>query len=116
MCFEPVSELEYGLHHLARFRIADRLVDFIESIKPHDFFQRETPPAIEVDQLRNEVLGHGPTFHDDTIYAESEILEVTPSTSKADRGVVYLETRAVNQKGEKVMSFRRRVLIPRRPV
>jgi acyl dehydratase len=62
-----------------------------------------------------KILHHAPTFHDDTIYAESEILEVTPSTSKADRGVVYLETRAVNQKGEKVMSFRRRVLIPRRP-
>jgi acyl dehydratase len=62
-----------------------------------------------------KILHHAPTFHDDTIYAESEILEVTPSTSRADRGVVYLETRAVNQRGEKVMSFRRRVLIPRRP-
>jgi acyl dehydratase len=62
-----------------------------------------------------KVLHHAPTFHDDTIYAESEILEVTPSTSKADRGIVYLETRAINQKGEKVLSFRRRVLIPRRP-
>ena len=62
-----------------------------------------------------KILHHGPTFHDDTIYAESEILEVTPSTSKTDRGVVYLETRALNQRGEQVMSFRRRVLIPRRP-
>jgi len=62
-----------------------------------------------------KVLHHAPTFHDDTIYAESEILEVTPSTSKPDRGIVYLETRAINQKGEKVLSFRRRVLIPRRP-
>jgi acyl dehydratase len=62
-----------------------------------------------------KILHHAPTFHDDTIYAESEILEVTPSTSKGDRGVVYLETRAVNQKGEQVLSFRRRVLVPRRP-
>jgi acyl dehydratase len=62
-----------------------------------------------------KILHHAPTFHDDTIYAESEILEVTPSASKNDRGVVYLETRAINQKGEKVLSFRRRVLIPRRP-
>lgn len=62
-----------------------------------------------------KILHHAPTFHDDTIYAESEILAVTPSTSKADRGIVHLETRAINQKGEKVLSFRRRVLIPRRP-
>ena len=51
----------------------------------------------------------------DTVYAESEILEVAPSTTKTDRGVVYVETRAVNQKGERVLSLRRRVLIPRRP-
>lgn len=62
-----------------------------------------------------KILHHAPTFHDDTIYAESEILEVTPSRSKPDRGIVHLETRAVNQRGETVLSFRRRVLIPRRP-
>jgi acyl dehydratase len=62
-----------------------------------------------------KILHHAPTFHDDTIYAESEILAVTPSQSKTDRGIVYLETRAVNQKAELVLSFRRRVLVPRRP-
>src|SRR5881628_2693984 len=62
-----------------------------------------------------KVLHLGPTFHGDTIYAESEILEVAPSTTKTDRGVVYVETRAVNQRGERVLSLRRRVLIPRRP-
>ena len=62
-----------------------------------------------------KILHHAPTFHGDTLYAESEILEVTPSKSKADRGVVYVETRALNQKGERVLSLRRRVLIPRRP-
>src|SRR5205814_8616881 len=62
-----------------------------------------------------KVVHLGPTFHGDTIYAESEILEVTPSTTKRERGVVSGETRAVNQKGERVLSLRRRVLIPRRP-
>ena len=62
-----------------------------------------------------KVLHLAPTFHGDTIYAESDILEVTPSQSKNDRGVLYVETRAVNQKGERVLSLRRRVLIPRRP-
>ena len=62
-----------------------------------------------------KVLHLAPTFHGDTLYAESEILEVTPSATRADRGVVYVETRALNQKGEAVLSLRRRVLIPRRP-
>jgi len=62
-----------------------------------------------------KVLHLAPTFHGDTIYAESEVLEVTPSKSSPDRGVLYVETHAVNQKGERVLSLRRRVLIPRQP-
>ena len=37
-------------------------------------------------------------FQGDTIYAESEILEVRLSKTKPDRGIVYMETRAFNQK------------------
>ncbi len=62
-----------------------------------------------------KILHLAPTFHGDTIYAQSEILDVTPSASRADRGVVYVETKALNQKGEAVLSLRRRVLVPRRP-
>jgi acyl dehydratase len=62
-----------------------------------------------------KILHHAPTFHGDTLYARSEILEVTPSETKSDRGVVYVETWAVNQREEKVLSLRRRVLVPRRP-
>ncbi len=63
-----------------------------------------------------KILHLAPTFHGDTIYAESEVLDVTPSTSKPDRGIVYVETRALNQKGERVLSLRRKVLIPKRPL
>ena len=39
-----------------------------------------------------------------------------PSRSRSDdRGVLYVETRAWNQKDEPVMSLRRRVMLPRRP-
>jgi acyl dehydratase len=58
---------------------------------------------------------HAPTFAGDTVYAESEVLEVTPSRSKPDRGVIYVETRARNQRDEPIMTFRRRILMPRRP-
>jgi acyl dehydratase len=63
---------------------------------------------LEIESLRHLK----PTFHGDTIYGETEVLEVTPSTSKPDRGVVYVETRGFNQHGDLVCTFRRKVLIP----
>ena len=56
-----------------------------------------------------------PTFHGDTIYSESEVLEVKESSSRPDRGIVKVETRALNQRGETVMKFRRAVMIAKRP-
>jgi acyl dehydratase len=56
----------------------------------------------------------GPVFVGDTLYAQSEVLEVRPSTAKPDRGIVRVETLAENQKGEAVLRFERTVLVPRR--
>ena len=56
-----------------------------------------------------------PTFHGDTIYSESTVLDKKESSSRPDRGVVTVETRALNQRGETVMRFRRSVLVPKRP-
>jgi acyl dehydratase len=61
-----------------------------------------------------EVKHLAPTFHGDTIYAESRVLAKRLSTSKSDRGIVTVETVAYNQRGEKVLSYRRRVLVPTR--
>ena len=69
-----------------------------------------------IANLEYEFIRHlAPTYHGDTIYAETEILETRLSETKPDRGVVYVETRAMNQHGEKVLVFRRRVLVPRHP-
>ena len=69
-----------------------------------------------IANLEYESVRHvAPTFHGDTLYSESKVLEKNESASKPDRGVVTVETRAINQKGERVLSLRRRVLIPRRP-
>lgn len=59
------------------------------------------------------VCHHAPVFIGDTLYAETEILEVRESRTKPDRGIIYVETRAFNQDHEKVLSFRRKVLIPK---
>ena len=63
----------------------------------------------------DQVQFHKPTFHGDTIYAETQVLSVRPSESRTDRGIVTVETRATNQRDEMVMSFKRSVLIPREP-
>jgi itaconyl-CoA hydratase len=69
-----------------------------------------------IANLEYETIRHiAPTFNGDTLYAETTVLEVTPSKTKSDRGVVYVETRGLNQNGEQVLHLRRRVLIPRRP-
>jgi acyl dehydratase len=62
-----------------------------------------------------ESLKHSrPTFHGDTIYAQTTVLAKTPSSSKPDRGVVAVETIGTNQRGEVVCEFRRKVLVPKR--
>jgi acyl dehydratase len=68
-----------------------------------------------IANLATEELSHpAPVFHGDTLYAESEVLEVRPSQSKADRGVVKVRTDVYNQRSELVATFRRAVLVPRR--
>ena len=55
-----------------------------------------------------------PVFINDTIYARTQILDCIPSRSKADRGIVYVETIGYNQNGQDVIQFRRKVLIKKR--
>jgi acyl dehydratase len=68
-----------------------------------------------IANLEVESLVHrNPTFHGDTIYAETSVLEVAESKSKNDRGVVTVATKAFNQRGEEVCSFRRKVMVWKR--
>ena len=66
---------------------------------------------LEVESIQHKA----PLFHGDTLYAESEVLEVRPSESKPDRGVVKVRTDVYNQRNELVATFKRAVLVPRRP-
>jgi acyl dehydratase len=61
---------------------------------------------LEVESL----LHKRPTYHGDTIYAETRVLDVVSSKSKPDRGVVTVETKGFNQRGEEVCYFRRKLL------
>jgi acyl dehydratase len=68
-----------------------------------------------IANLATEELSHpAPVFHGDTLYVESEVLEVKESRSKPDRGTVKVHTRVLNQDGVLVAEFKRVVLVPRK--
>jgi itaconyl-CoA hydratase len=71
------------------------------------------------DVSRNAVANLGwenvvlsaPVFAGDTIYAESEVLEVRESRSRPGQGIVRVHTRGLNQDGIVVLEFDRAVLV-----
>jgi acyl dehydratase len=68
-----------------------------------------------VANLEVESLIHkNPTFHGDTIYAVTKVLDKVESKSKPDRGIVTVETKAFNQDGLEVCYFRRKVMVYKR--
>lgn len=68
-----------------------------------------------IANLAYEGVNHdGPVHIGDTIRCETEVLNLRESKSRPDRGIVYVETRAYNQTNDRVLTFRRRVLVPKR--
>ncbi|WP_027076554.1 MaoC family dehydratase [Maribacter antarcticus] len=68
-----------------------------------------------IANLEYETVKHlGPVFINDTIYAKTKILDKWITKSNNTRGIVYVETIAYNQKKQPVLSFRRKVLIPKK--
>lgn len=65
---------------------------------------------LEVENLRHA----NPTFHGDTVYSETEVLEKRESRSKPDRGIVRVRTIGYKQDGTVVCEFTRSVLVPKR--
>ena len=63
-----------------------------------------TVPDISGKAIANldyEKVEHlAPTFIGDTLYAKTRVLECRESKSKPDRGIVYVETVGMNQKGQ----------------
>jgi acyl dehydratase len=62
-----------------------------------------------------DIVIPAPVFNGDTLYAESTVLEKRESKSRPAQGIVTVATRAWKQDGTTVMTFKRSVLIPKRP-
>ena len=62
-----------------------------------------------------EIAWPKPTRPGDVLHVESEVLEVTPSRSRPDRGVVTIRSQTLNQRGEIVQTLTAKLVVPRRP-
>jgi len=62
----------------------------------------------------DEVRHHGPVFHGDTLFAESEVLETRESSSRDHVGIVTTELRAYNQDDELVLTLKRTGMVLKR--
>ncbi len=65
---------------------------------------------LEVEELKHQ----RPTFHGDTIYSETEVVEKRESKSRPAWGIVTFEHRAKNQHGDLVMRCRRAAMLRRK--
>ena len=73
-------------------------------------------------KLANGVLGAGgeiewkiPTRPGDVLHVESEVVELIPSRSRTDRGMLVLRSRTINQHGEVVQALTAKLIVSRRP-
>jgi acyl dehydratase len=55
-----------------------------------------------------------PVFPGDTLYSETEVIEKRASRSRPTQGIVKIETRGYNQRGEPVIRYRRSVMVYKR--
>jgi itaconyl-CoA hydratase len=62
----------------------------------------------------DEVRMPNPLFPGDTLYSESEVLEVRESRSNPTQGVVTVSTRGYKQDGTVVMQFKRTIMVWKR--
>lgn len=77
-----------------------------------------TVPDISGKAIANlgyeDVKHLNPVFINDTIYVRTKVLSKRESSTKNDRGIIYVESVAYNQNGIDVLSFRRNVLVKKK--
>jgi acyl dehydratase len=62
-----------------------------------------------------ELAWPSPTRPGDVLQVDSEVLDVTPSRSRPNRGTVTVRCQTVNQRGEVVQTLTAKLIVPRRP-
>jgi acyl dehydratase len=73
-----------------------------------------TPLAGGLVGASTEVSWPNPTRPGDILHCEGEVLEIKPSKSRPDRGMITVRTITFNQKGETVQILTSKMVVPRR--
>jgi acyl dehydratase len=61
-----------------------------------------------------ELSWPAPARPGDILHVESEVVEVTPSRSRPDRGTIVLLSRTINQRGDVVLIQKAKLVVPRK--
>jgi itaconyl-CoA hydratase len=94
-----------------------------EEIPLHPLLVMNTVFGMTVEDLSEQAIAHlgywnmaFPRFSypGDTLIASSEVLDKRESGSKPDRGIVHVRTTGVNQRGEEVCTYERKILVKKR--
>jgi acyl dehydratase len=72
-------------------------------------------PALGIIGAGGEISWPKPTRPGDELRLESEVLEVRPSQSRPDRGMVKVQTKTLNQNGDTVQILIANLIVTRRP-
>jgi len=62
----------------------------------------------------DEIRLPNPVYPGDTLYSETEVIEVRESNSRPAQGIVTVRTRGYNQRGETVVEMQRSILVWKR--
>ncbi|MBK8175306.1 MAG: MaoC family dehydratase [Rhodospirillales bacterium] len=73
------------------------------------------PLAGGIIGARGEIAWPRPTRPGDVLSVETEVLAITPSSSRSDRGTAIMRSETRNHHGEVVQSFTMTLVVPRRP-
>jgi acyl dehydratase len=74
-----------------------------------------TPSAGIVGAGFDELRWPRPVRPGDVLHLESEVIEVRPSRSRPDRGLIKVRTTTLNQAGQAVQILVANLVVPRRP-
>jgi len=77
--------------------------------------QSGPPVAGGILGVGGEITWSAPMRPGDTLHVESEVIEITPSRSRPERGIARLRNDTRNQRGETVQTFVARIIVLRRP-
>jgi len=77
--------------------------------------QSGPPVAGGILGVGGEITWSEPMSTGETLHVESEVIEITPSRSRPERGIARLRNDTRNQRGETVQTFVARIIVLRRP-